>query len=182
MIDFFGLIELDGAIVVLVALCAALLAIITSILCIVMIVKNSKLKRAYNRFMMGKDTESMEDMIYKRFQEIESLKKDNAENKQNIGKLFDKMLTTFQKVGIVKYDAFNEMGGKLSFSLCMLDERDNGYLINSMHSREGCYTYVKEIVAGKSYIDLGEEEKKALDKALAGQGDVDLGELNKNFN
>lgn len=182
MIDFFGLFEVDGAIVILVALCAALLAVVATVVSIVLIVKSSKLKRSYNRFMMGKDTESMEDMIYKRFQEIDELKKENTNNKQNIDKIFDKLLTTFQKVGIVKYDAFNEMGGKLSFSLCLLDEKDNGFVMNSMHSREGCYTYVKEIVAGKSYIDLGDEEKKALDKALAGQGDVDLGELNKTIN
>lgn len=182
MIDFFGLFEVDGTIVILVALCAALLAVVATVVSIVLIVKSSKLKRSYNRFMMGKDTESMEDMIYKRFQEIDELKKENTNNKQNIDKIFDKLLTTFQKVGIVKYDAFNEMGGKLSFSLCLLDEKDNGFVMNSMHSREGCYTYVKEIVAGKSYIDLGDEEKKALDKALAGQGDVDLGELNKTIN
>jgi len=70
------------------------------------------------------------------------------------------------------------MGGKLSFSLVMLDNRNNGYIINSMHSREGCYTYIKEIINGKSYIDLGDEERKALDQALAGQGDVDLGDVN----
>lgn len=182
MIDFFGLFELDGAVVMLVAMIAGLLAVVATIVCIVMIFKTSKLKRAYNRFMMGKDTESMEEMIYTRFQEIEDLKKDNNENKQSIDKLFDKMLTTFQKIGIVKYDAFNEMGGKLSFSLCMLDERDNGYVINAMHSREGCYTYIKEIVAGRSYIELGDEERKALDRALAGQGDEDLGDLNKTIN
>lgn len=182
MIDFFGLFELDGAVVMLVAMIACLLAVVAIFVCIVMLIKNSKLKRAYNRFMMGKDTESMEEMIYTRFQEIEELKRNNNENRQNIDKLFDKMLTTFQKVGIVKYDAFNEMGGKLSFSLCMLDERDNGYVINAMHSREGCYTYIKEIVGGKSYIELGDEEKKALDRALAGQGDEDLGDLNKTIN
>jgi hypothetical protein len=70
------------------------------------------------------------------------------------------------------------MGGKLTFSLAMLDNRNNGYIINSMHSREGCYTYIKEIVNGQSYIDLGEEEEKALKQALAGQGDVDLGDVN----
>ncbi len=182
MIDFFGLFELDGAIVIIVALAAAVLSLAAIIMCIVTIVKTGKMKRAYNRFMMGKDTESMEEMIYTRFREIDDLKAANSLNKKRIAKLDEQMLTTFQKVGIVKYDAFNEMGGKLSFSLCMLDERDNGYIINAMHSREGCYTYIKEVVAGKSYIELGEEERQALEKALAGQGDVDLGKVNKTIN
>ena len=48
----------------------------------------------------------------------------------------------------------------------MLDKSNNGYVINAIHSREGCYTYAKEIIKGESYITLGEEEKKALDKAI----------------
>ncbi len=54
----------------------------------------------------------------------------------------------------------------MSFALAMLDKSNNGYVINAIHSREGCYTYAKEIIKGESYITLGEEEKKALDKAI----------------
>ena len=72
----------------------------------------------------------------------------------------------FQRVGIVKYDAFNEMGGKLSFAIAMLDGNNSGWIINAMHSREGCYTYIKEIIKGESYIELAEEEAEALDKAI----------------
>ena len=75
-----------------------------------------------------------------------------------------------------RYDAFHEMGGKLSFALCMLDKLNNGYLVNVMHSNNGCFAYVKEIVDGQSYIELGEEEQKALDEAVAGRtGDAILG-------
>ena len=72
----------------------------------------------------------------------------------------------YQKVGIVKYDAFHEMGGDLSFALTMLDENNTGWILNAMHSREGCYTYIKEIVKGESYVVLGEEEKEALRQAV----------------
>ena len=75
-----------------------------------------------------------------------------------------------QKVGIVKYDAFNEMGGKLSFALAMLDNNNTGWILNAMHSRDGCYTYVKEIVKGESYVELAEEEAEALDKAIFEDG------------
>ena len=67
---------------------------------------------------------------------------------------------------MVKYDAFDEMGGKLSFSLALLDQKNDGFIINAMHSREGCYTYIKEIVDGNSIIVLAEEEKNALDIAM----------------
>ena len=58
------------------------------------------------------------------------------------------------------------MGGKLSFALALLDKNNNGFVLNAMHSREGCYTYIKEIVNGESYIVLAEEEKNALNIAL----------------
>ena len=77
---------------------------------------------------------------------------------------------TFQKVGLVKYDAFNEMGGKLSFSLAMLNESDNGFVLNAVHSREGCYTYIKEIIDGNSIITLAEEEQEALKMAKESTG------------
>ena len=76
------------------------------------------------------------------------------------------MKNTFQKVGLVKYDAFQEMGGKLSFSLALLNRKNNGFVLNSVHSSDGCYTYTKEIKEGKSDISLGEEEEQALMMAI----------------
>ena len=65
-----------------------------------------------------------------------------------------------------RFAEVDTMGGKLSFALAMLDGKNNGWVINAMHSREGCYTYVKEIVKGESYVELAEEEAEALDKAI----------------
>ena len=60
------------------------------------------------------------------------------------------------------YDAFNQMGGQLSFCLALLDENNNGFIINSVHSTEGCYSYTKEIKGGECSISLGKEEEEAL--------------------
>ena len=65
-----------------------------------------------------------------------------------------------------KFDELDEMGGELSFALTMLDENNNGWIFNAMHSREGCYTYIKEVVNGESYIELSSEEKECLEKAV----------------
>lgn len=85
---------------------------------------------------------------------------------QAIRKINEEIMSNYQKLGIVKYDAFQEMGGKLSFALTLLDGNNSGYIINSMHSREGCYNYIKEIVKGESYIELSEEEAESLDRAI----------------
>lgn len=116
--------------------------------------------------MTGGDGKSLEDTLVKRIQQIEGLIVSENENRENIQKIFDTLKFTFQKVGMVKYDAFDEMGGKLSFSLALLDQKNDGFIINAMHSREGCYTYIKEIVDGNSIIVLAEEEKNALDIAM----------------
>ena len=61
------------------------------------------------------------------------------------------------------------MGGKLSFSLALLDENNNGFVLNSVHSADGCYSYTKEITNGECAISLGEEEKQALEMAMEKQ-------------
>ena len=136
------------------------------ILLIINMVKTSKLKKKYNSFMVGKDAKSLEDNLIKRINQVEEVLVSEKKNEENIDKLFRSMKVTFQKVGMVKYDAFNEMGGKLSFSLALLDQKNDGFIINAVHSREGCYTYIKEIIDGNSVLVLAEEEKEALNIAM----------------
>ena len=129
-------------------------------------VKYNRLKSNYQTFMRGKDGKSLEGTMKDGFADVEAVLKFTKQNRQDIKELSRRTGNTFHKFGIVKYDAFNEMGGKLSFALAMLNGNDSGWVINAMHSREGCYTYVKEIVKGESYVELAEEEAEALDKAM----------------
>ncbi len=145
---------------------AGIFIIALFILVIITLVKIKKVNQRFKNFMRGKDAESLEEVIVKYLDKIDKLEEENSERKKQINNITENLLITYQKIGIVKYDAFNEMGGKLSFSLALLDKQNNGFILNAMHSREGCYTYVKEIIDGNSYIALGEEEKKALDMAL----------------
>ena len=128
--------------------------------------KYDRLKNSYNSFMRGKDGKTLEESILTKFSEIDGLAKLTKQNRQDVKDIYRKMEKDFKKLGIVKYDAFNEMGGKLSFALAMLDGNNSGWVINAMHSREGCYTYIKEIVKGESYVELAEEEAEALDRAI----------------
>ncbi len=144
------------------------LAILVVALVIVVIVDTIQiisLKKRYKIFMSGKNARNLEKTLIERLDQVDALIKANATNEKNIKRIFSNMKFTFQKVGLVKYDAFNEMGGKLSFSLALLNEADDGFVMNAVHSREGCYTYIKEIVGGNSIIVLAEEEQEALDMA-----------------
>jgi hypothetical protein len=78
---------------------------------------------------------------------------------------------SYQKMGFVRYNPFGDVGGNLSFSLCILDTKDNGYVISSIHSREGTRVYSKSVRNSGSEYNLSEEEKKAIQIALKGKGE-----------
>ena len=150
---FYGMIILVVLILVLIVLLA------------VQISKTSKLKKRLDKFVLGKDGASLED-IAGLYEDNKFLKTSADKNKKDIRTLYKRMENAYQKMGIVKYDAFNQMGGQLSFSLALLDENNNGFIINSVHSTEGCYSYTKEIKNGESSISLGKEEEEALATAI----------------
>jgi len=143
-----------------------LVLLIVLILLIVALCKVSKLSGRLDSFVVGKDGKSLEEEIKQLVEDNKSLKQEVAEDKKNIKKLFKKQEMAYQKMGLVKYDAFHQMGGQLSFSLALLDQNDNGFIINSVHSTEGCYSYTKEIKNGMCSLDLGKEEEEALQIAL----------------
>ena len=158
-----GLENLDIGIVLLVLI---IIIIALLIICIANICSISKLQKKYKKFMSGKSAKSLENEITALFEDNKFLKSSIERNKKDIRTIYKNMESTFQKIGIIKYDAFNQMGGKLSFSLALLDENNNGFILNSVHSAEGCYSYTKEIKNGECKIDLGEEEKQALYMAM----------------
>lgn len=140
---------------------------IVCILVIVLFVKNSRLKKKYGEFMNDTDGKSLEQAFTDKFKAVDDMKVVTKVLNSKINKLEEVISTTYRKMGIVKYDAFKEMGGKLSFALALLTDSNDGFIINCMHSsREGCYTYVKEIIKGESFVILAEEEKEALNIAI----------------
>ena len=142
------------------------ISLVLLILVIIQMIQIESLKKKYKKFMGGKDVKSLEDKLKTIVEDNKYIIELSTENKKNIKEINKEMEISFNKVGIVKYDAFNQMGGKLSFCLALLNEKDNGFIMNSVHSSEGCYTYIKEIKAGICNIDLGNEEKQALSEAM----------------
>lgn len=146
------------------------LIIITLILVIITLnvsISIYRLKRKYQIFMRGEDAQSLERIFTNKMKEIDRLVSSNdmqANEIRNLNRVTDKTLT---KHGIVKYDAFDDVGGKLSFVLSMLDKDNTGFILNVIHSRDNCFTYIKEIVKGESYIMLSEEEQEALERAAS---------------
>lgn len=168
--DIFDSLGISTDIVVIALI---IIVILQFIWIFVILSKCNKLNKRISRFTTGNDAASLEEIMAKRFSEIRQIVKNEKEQNRNIDTINDKFLTTFCKIGLVKYDAFKEMSGKLSFSLALLTENHDGIIITSMHSREGCFTYCKEVTNEESYYILSEEERLALNVAIGKEGAVE---------
>lgn len=166
--NFLNVIGLGSVDIGYLLLALLIINMILLILIIVAFLQINKFTKKYKKFMMGKNASSLEKDIMTLYEDNTFIKANVEKNKKDIAELFEKHKTTFQKMGLVKYDAFKEMGGKLSFTLALLDENNNGFLLNSVHSSDGCYSYTKRIKNGDSAITLSNEEKVAVERAMQG--------------
>lgn len=161
-----GLGNLDLGYLFIIMAVIVIILVVVLILLIVQIRKTNKLKKRLDKFLLGKEGYSLEENINSLYEDNKFLKISTEKNKKDIRTLCKRMESVYQKMGLVKYDAFHQMGGQLSFSLALLDENNNGFIINSVHSTEGCYSYTKEIKNGECSISLGTEEAEALAIAM----------------
>lgn len=160
ILNNFGI---DVGIVMLVLI---FIVIILIALMICQMIKIKRLNKKLTSFMSGRDGTSLEKNIYALYEDNKMLKEHMMKHRKDIHNLYKKHESAFQKMGLVKYDAFHQMGGQLSFSLALLDEKNNGFIINSVHSTDGCYSYTKRITEGECKIALGKEEEEALSRAM----------------
>ncbi len=160
---------------------SGIIIIILLILTVYLLIRNvnsnmrlSRLERRYKVFMKGSDAQSLEKVFVRKFAQIDRLYEAQDQHDHEllfIKKNLDKM---FSKYGVEKYDAFDDVGGKLSFALALLDKDNTGLILNAVHSRDNCFLYLKEIVKGESYVMLSQEEVEALRKAVNfGLGDIE---------
>ena len=153
---------IDPGIVVLVLL---VLVLVLAGLVIYYALRSQRVFRGYEMFMRGKNGADLESTL----REI-SVKMDRVQNQEMATKdmlrvINRKQVNSYQKIGIKKYNAFEGMGGRASFALALLDQENSGIVLNVIHSRSSCYTYLKEISEGECEVALGAEEKAALMQA-----------------
>ncbi len=143
-----------------------IISIVAIVIAVIAILKYKNIYRLYDSFIRGRDAESLEDLILEEEDRIEALEAADAANKEVMRTMNRNIRASFQKCGVVRYDAFEGMGGKVSFALALLDYTNTGIILNCMHSASGCFLYIKEVEAGATDVQLGAEEKGALERAL----------------
>ncbi len=134
---------------------------------IVMLTKLHSINKKYKTFLkkLG-NGENIEEDLENYMYRVERVEKQNAEIKNLIDVIEANMDNCIQKIGIVRYNAFKDTGSDLSFALAMLDEKNNGVVLNGIYSREMSNIYAKPVENGKSKYTISEEEQEAIQKAI----------------
>lgn len=149
--------------------------IIVNIILIILYVSSNlklrKLNKEYRNFMkkVGKG-DDLEENLKVYINKVEKVEKENKEIEDYCDSLNKEIAKTIKKVGIVRYNAFKDTGSDLSFALALLNENNDGVVLNGIYSREMSNIYAKPIKDGKSKYTISEQEQEAIDKAIESNG------------
>ena len=163
----FARLNFDPGILVIGSLIVTLILIV---LVLLLILRQSRLEMNYKIFMRGKGGRSLQEVFRQQLESMDIVKEQTDLLHRRLTYVEKSLNRSFQKCGIVKYDAFKELGGQLSFAMALMNDSNTGFIINCIYSRDGSYTYIKDIIRGECSIELCDEEKEALKIALETAG------------
>ncbi|QUH25156.1 DUF4446 family protein [Serpentinicella alkaliphila] len=125
----------------------------------------ASLKDKYKKLTKGMSGKNIESILLEHMERIDNVSKEfeNYNSKLNI--LDNKLSFGIQKVGFIRYNAFSDVGSDLSYSIALLDQNDNGFILTGIHGRAESYTYAKSVKNGVSNYHISTEEEQALERA-----------------
>lgn len=153
-LDYFIVINVGGMVILLV-------------LAIIVLIKLADMKKKYKQFMTGSSGYNLEQIVLDQGTEIEKIKESITSHDDYITTISSHFSEVYSKIHVLKYDAFREVGGNMSFVLVLLNINNSGIIINSIRSTDNNYIYLKDIKDGKSDTPLCKEEEIALKEAIA---------------
>lgn len=142
-----------------------LLVLVLIIIMCVNAVKMKKLKKRFEKFMSKEDV-NLEELLVQYTKKLNVLLQNEKEMQTSIEHMEKNFKNCVQKVGVVRYQAIQNMGADLSYTVALLDENNDGVVFNGIYGRDGCYTYAKPIKEGKSSYNLSDEEIQAIENAI----------------
>jgi len=147
----------------------AILAIATIILLfsnLIQLITISRLKKRYKSFTNLSSEINIEGVLISNQEKIKGIIEDKVIIKEDIKKIYESLNKTFERVAMHKYDAFGGMGGQLSAVIVLMNKNLDGFLLNSIHTREGSHLYAKQIIKGKTEQALSKEEQDTIKIAI----------------
>jgi hypothetical protein len=132
----------------------------------------TRLKKERERttnFFKGKKAENLEEVIAEIFKKQKNTEEKVHKALNRIKQLDKAALHSIQKVGVVRFNPFSDIGSNQSFAIALLDQKDDGVVISSLHAKDGTRIYLKPIKHGESKYPLSKEEEEAIRKAVSEQ-------------
>lgn len=161
---------LDPDVVSWVAVIGAGIALIALLLAIVTLARIRGLRRAYTLLQDGDGTDSFIEAVGAQVRAVGDLRSDVQSVQHRLDTVQADLAAALRHVAVVRYDAFNDMGGRLSFSVALLDDAGDGLVLTSINGRTETRTYSKGVKAGSSEASLSPEEEQAVGFALRSRG------------
>lgn len=140
--------------------------ILLFIMVVILFKSVGRVEGKYRRLMKGTNSGNLEEMLLERIDSIQTTKDASDKALEECKMLENKMKDCIQKVAIMRYKAFENVGSDLSFSIAMLDDNNDGVILTGIYGRQESTTYAKPIDKGISRYDLSEEELYVLDEAI----------------
>ncbi len=159
--------NLDPDVVAVIAIGAAVVALIALVLAFVLSVKLRRMRQHYLVLQEGADGESFLEAVARKTAAVDQLRTDVSSLNSDVKHLRVDLSDAIRHVAVVRYDAFNDMGGRMSFSAALLDDVGDGVVISSINGRSETRTYAKGVKAGASDAELSPEEIQAIGFARA---------------
>jgi len=153
----------------MVPLLALIVAVVALGTAVALAFRLSKLNRGYSLLTSHDDTETFVEVVARNVEAMDELRDDVGAMRSEIKRLRYELGDAVRHVSVVRYDAFNDLAGRLSFSAALLDDGANGLVMTSIHARTETRLYIKGVRAGESDNQLSPEERQAVDVAM-GQG------------
>lgn len=142
------------------------LAVVFFACVLILSVQLSKAVKKYKNLLAGMSEANLEEIILHNADKIKELEGQVLNNREKIVDLYRISEKTLKHMALKRFDAFDNTGGKQSFSIALLDDKGDGFSLTTINGREHSYTYSKQIIDGKSEYDLSKEEKEVIEKAL----------------
>lgn len=144
--------------------------VISFIMIISLMVQVGKINKRYRKIEGISSLERVEQVIGELQKNIQALETKSQGHTAKIQEIFTKLGKMKSHVGIHRYNAFAQQGNDLSFSVSLLDEEQNGFVLTGIHNREESYIYAKPVEKGQSKYSLSPEEKLVISQTVSKQG------------
>lgn len=154
-------------VVMLISVIVAVVVLIAAIICVAVLISKVKtLKKDYDYFMRDADGNDLSATLKACLNQIDYLINKDQIYDNEIKKIYKRFIPCAQKIGMIRFNAFDNVGSNQSYSIAILDEKNDGFVLSGIYARESSTTYMKPIEQGKSNYPLSDEEEKAVYKAI----------------